>query len=254
MKICGGGWDAELPGLWIGKYEVSQSDAGTTKDEMGNSGIIQIKPGVTSWRNITIGQMYENAKKYSTELKSHMLKNSEWGAVVYLTHSKYGRNGTEVTKNNNSNFITGNAGDTVNATESTNINQYNTKKGMLASSTGNVYGIYDLSGGAWEYVASYHSKGTDLSYGSTFANGIDDEYSTSYEGDDIEVYFKYGDATKETMKWNNDIVGFVDQKHPFFAKGGYCLYNNAEAGIFAFGNDYGDKREYLSFRVALVIY
>src|SRR5699024_5953484 len=103
-----GGWTEELPGIWVGKYETSQSDAGTTN--MGSSGIVQIKPNVTSWRGMTIGEMYEKAKAYSTELKSHMLKNSEWGAVAYLTHSKYGRNRTEIAINNSSDYITGTSG------------------------------------------------------------------------------------------------------------------------------------------------
>ncbi|MEG1142957.1 MAG: hypothetical protein RSE41_11055, partial [Clostridia bacterium] len=30
---------------------------------------------------------------------------------------------------------------------------YNTAGGYLASTTGNISGIYDMSGGAWEYVA-----------------------------------------------------------------------------------------------------
>ena len=84
-----GGWDSELTGIWVGKYETAKSDAGTTRDEMGNSMKIMIQPGVTSWRKTTIGDMYIYAKEYSTELNSHMLKNSEWGAIAYLTYSKY---------------------------------------------------------------------------------------------------------------------------------------------------------------------
>ena len=32
---------------------------------------------------------------------------------------------------------------------------YNTKIEYLASTTGNISGIYDINGGAWEYMASY---------------------------------------------------------------------------------------------------
>ena len=32
--------------------------------------------------------------------EAHLMKNSEWGAVAYLTQSKYGRNGVEITINN----------------------------------------------------------------------------------------------------------------------------------------------------------
>ena len=90
----GGGWDEELPGIWIGKYEAARSDGeGSTP---GSATTIKVQPGVASYRNINIGNMYTYAKAYATELKSHMLKNSEWGAVAYLTESKYGKNGTEI--------------------------------------------------------------------------------------------------------------------------------------------------------------
>ena len=89
-----GEWNEELTGIWIGKYEAARSDtAGSTQ---GSATTIKVQPGVTSFRTIIIGNMYTYAKAYSTELKSHMLKNSEWGAVAYLTESKYGRNGTEI--------------------------------------------------------------------------------------------------------------------------------------------------------------
>ena len=252
MKIYGGGWDTELSGIWIGKYEASQSDAGTTVNDIGNSGIIQVKPNVTSWRGITIGQMYDKAKEYSQGLKSHMLKNSEWGAVTYLTHSKYGRNTTEVTINNNSNHLTGNAGDSIDATESTNTNAYNTDKGILASSTGNVYGIYDLSGGAYEYTAAYYREGTTLSNGNSFTNGTSDEYSTVYDGTSLDNDYKLGDATKETEGWNNDNASFIRSYNPFFDRGGY--YNDASiAGIHFFSNYNGSSHNDCGFRLCLVI-
>ena len=55
-----------------------RSDAGTTSDDTGSSEIIRIQPNVTSWRSTKIGEMYDKAKAYATDLKSHMLKNSEW--------------------------------------------------------------------------------------------------------------------------------------------------------------------------------
>ena len=64
-------------------------------------------------------------------MSSHMMKNSEWGAVAYLTHSKYGLDGKEIAINDNSNYTGGGRGEAY----KTNINQ---------SSTGNVYGIYYL--------------------------------------------------------------------------------------------------------------
>jgi hypothetical protein len=98
-----------------------------------------------------------------TTYDTHMMKNTEWGAVAYLSQSKYGKYGNttysgvdkEVAINNCSTFITGIAGDTVSASSSSTTcttNTYNTTKGITASTTGNISGIYDMSGGSWEYV------------------------------------------------------------------------------------------------------
>ena len=247
-----GGWTEELPGIWIGKYEVSQSDAGTTKDEMGSSGIIQVKPNVTSWRSMTIGEMYNKAKSYSPELQSHMLKNSEWGAVAYLTHSKYGRNGTEVAINNSSDYITGSSGGTANASSSDATYEYNDMtNGVLASSTGNVYGIYDLSGGAYEYVASYYSGSSNLSNGSQLVNETNREYVTTYDGTDVDTDYKQGDATKETKSWNGDDAFFVNSFNPFFVRGGF-YYNTSYAGVFNFSYN-GSSKSNVGVRVCLAV-
>ena len=260
-----GGWDSELTGIWVGKYETSLVDTSNkenitnvvTDDEAtGNillseveNRAIAVKPGMSSWRNITIGKMYTNARVYSTSLNSHMLKNSEWGAVVYLTHSQYGRNGHEVTINNSSNYITGSAGNSISAEEDVGTtNEYWSKQGVLASSTGNVYGVYDLVGGAWEYLASYLLSG-DFSYAdSSFVNKISDRYSMAYS----EQRGKLGDATIETEGWHSDIAYFVDFDSPFFGRGGYYI-TSSDAGIFNFYRGNGSIYIMGSFRICLAI-
>ena len=242
-----GGWNGELPGIWVGKYETARSDSeGTTQ---GTSTKIKVQPGVTSWRNTKIGDMYTYAKAYSPNLNSHMLKNSEWGAVAYLTESKYGRNGTEVTINNSSDYITGSAGNSVSADEDVGTtSEYWSPQGVLASSTGNVYGIYDLSGGALEYVASYLANG-DFSYAnSTFTNNVSDKYSTAYavaEG-------KTGDATSETEGWHGDSAVFVYSIGPFFRRGG-DYDSGTIAGVFCFGRNDGDSSGNAGFRMCLAV-
>lgn len=37
---------------------------------------------------------------------------------------------------------------------------YNTETGVKASTTGNITGIYDMSGGLWEYMAAYSGVGS----------------------------------------------------------------------------------------------
>ena len=114
-----------------------------------------------------IKNMQNNGNEYglssdTSKVDSHMLKNIEWGAVAYLTHSDYGRcsNGScsEIGINNyysgsgsSRQYKTG-CGANAGSSSSTTCNEYTTSLGMNASSTGNIYGIYDLSGGAYEYV------------------------------------------------------------------------------------------------------
>ena len=257
--INNGGWREELPGIWVGKYESSRSDAGTTVNDEGTSTKIAVRPGVTSWRNTKIGDMYTYAKEYNTNLNSHMLKNSEWGAVVYLTHSQYGRNGTIVTKNNSSNYITGSAGNSVNAkTDEGTTNKYWSTQGVLASSTGNVTGIYDLAGGAYEHIAAYYngSPGTDLKdNGDSFAsqNGTSTEYVTVYTNDVEEEGYKKGDATYEISDLFCDTATFFNaSSHPFLRRGGNAVYG-VNGGAFDFCSSSGAVLDFCSFRVCLIV-
>ena len=217
--------DNGISGIWVGKYETS-----------GSSSQLKVEAGVSSLRNTSIANMYTYSKAYSTELESHLLKNSEWGAVAYLTESKYGRNGTEVTINNNGTtyYTGGGAG-----------NAYITNTPQ--SSTGNVYGIYDLSGNAVEYVAASYSNRSDIetTNGST-------KYATVYTGADVNTDYKYGDATFETSGWHSDFAFFVDSVYPFFKRGGSCD-NGDFAGVFSFGDYGGDRYSSESFRLALVV-
>ena len=237
-----GGWaeddgtPVKLQGIWVAKYEASRV-SGTT--------IPKFEPGVSSWRSITIGNMFTYAKGYNTTLNSHMMKNSEWGAVAYLTESKYGRNGTEITINNNgTTYYTGGGSGTAYVN---NTNQ---------SSTGNIYGIYDLSGNSFEYVAGYHKVGdsSKLQNGSSFtAKKVSDAYSTAYDGISESVNYKSGDATYETSNWNGDYASFGGSEYPFFYKGD-CIINNEERkGLFCSATDSGQPYSGASFRVCLSI-
>ena len=221
-----GGWDEQLTGIWIGKYETSsvEGNSNISSGDNTTTKTAQVRAGVSSWRYIQIGNAYEVAKAYAPSLESHMLKNSEWGAVAYLTESQYGRNGQEVTINNNGTTYYTGGGDG---------NAYVTNTPQ--SSTGNVYGIYDLSGNAYEYVASYYKDGNFSSANSTFTTGTSDKYSTAYDGTDVNTDYKYGDATYETSKWHGDNAVFVDSNFPFFDRGGN--YNSGSAaGVFYFGS------------------
>ena len=80
-----------------------------------------------------VGNPYKLSEKNS-EVDPHLTKNDEWGACAYLSKSKYGKQTEEVYINNNSNYITGIAGDTASASSSDSVtNTYKTAKGVKAS-------------------------------------------------------------------------------------------------------------------------
>ena len=167
----------EVSGIWVAKFEASPEGATTSTSNSEYNGTgkkLQVKPGVSSWSNIAIGNAYTVCLNYNSILNSHMMKNDEWGAVAYLSKSKYGKQNEEVWINNSSSFITGSAGN--NAIANTDVGtttDYTSTQGVKASTTGTVYGVYDMSGGAWEYVAGYvnNGHGNLTNYGSSLVNG-----------------------------------------------------------------------------------
>ncbi len=148
-------------GMWVGKFEPSRN--GGESDNIRNGDAIQIKPNVSSWRSIQVANAFYTSYDYKRDLESHMMKNTEWGAVAYLQHSTYGSQAS-VRINNNSSYITGYAANNEPTCGYTATNEEcnrycndgtcNTAypNSVLASTTGNISGIYDMSGGAWEYV------------------------------------------------------------------------------------------------------
>ena len=123
---------------------------------MNDSSKVISKPNVYSWREIQVANAFYTSYDYKRDLDSHMMKNTEWGAVAYLQHSAYG-SATSVRINNNSDYITGyqaNEEPTCGYTGTNEeCNQYcndgscNTAypNSILTSTTGNISGIYDTS-------------------------------------------------------------------------------------------------------------
>ena len=285
----------ELRGFWISKYEISSSDP-TATNGGGNVTNLTVRslPNVNSWRNIQVSKistviqnMQTSSNIYGlntsrTNTDSHVLTNYEWGAVAYLTNSKYGRcaNGscTEVIINNCETYVTGIGADTVSASQSsstctTAANKYNGAKGVLASTTGNITGVYDMSGGAYEYIMGNMSS-TSESYkfypsGSNFSSSWyttdTAKYVTTYAYDSSNstnqtAYNRgrLGDATAETLLsastsggWYSDFAGFPYSRYAWFVRGGYCSYGS-RAGVFAFSGNYGASANIFSSRAALV--
>ena len=282
-----GEWNQDIEGIWIAKFETSMETNGnhteTSSSSIGNvltnDSIKAVsKPGVSSWRYIDIGNAYKNGLNYNKNANSHLIKNSEWGALAYLTQSKYGRNKQKVTINNSSSYITGNAGNTVDASvASGTTNAYDTEKGVLASTTGNIYGVYDICGGAWEYTASVIPTGNTSiteSGGDIVNIKTSSKYITTYpiggstqEQTDISRSYSswnniYGDAIWETsnmlvdyVMWNGDSADEDSEiDEPFMKRGGSSTLGSL-AGIFAINDDNGEEyyQEDCTSRLVLIV-
>ena len=153
-------------GFWVGKFKTGYNGASAAKEaeqNVNDAGKVIIKPNTYSWRGIQVANAFYSSYDYKRDLDSRMMKNTEWGAVAYLEHSVYG-SVVSVRINNNSSYITGYQANNEPTCGYTGTNEEcnrycndgtcNTAypNSVLASTTGNISGIYDMSGGAWEYV------------------------------------------------------------------------------------------------------
>ena len=358
-----GGWDRELRGIWVAKFEagyaqgnndavvketnltysqtkllVSAAEAGNVEDRKtevearnwldGKYGSTQTTIKYPVFMGTTYSMNYINnsdafllAKKISaagnpyglsTVADSHLMKDSEWGAVAYLSQSQYGLNGTDIavnnvnlnsggkartssegktgvesvyvitgvtTNNETSKILNGTQEivDKINEVEGNTpttdgIYTWKQKTGIKASSTGTIYGIYDLSGGMWEKMAAYIANGNDNlnKYGASLTDNGTVTKSTKYtmayrkaEQDTIETNYKLnkdvlGNAIAETSiaatdnnSWYNDRSVFFANSRPFSFRGGYWG-NTQSSGLFNFNDGDGSCDHGVGFRAVLV--
>ncbi len=279
--------NTEVNGIWVGKFETG-----------GTATAPLIKPNISSLRNQTVSAEFTTAQRFGTStygmtsnVDAHMMKNSEWGAVAYLSHSRYGAN-REIYINNSSGYYTGRSGGNVGGstaintvyTSQTSTTLYNTsgfytwdgylleyntntKSGThdiskVASTTGNITGVYDMSGGAWEYVMGYYSP-AGSTWGATSSNnyaGFSSQPNSKYYDDYTATNsltacnggICYGHGLSEVSDWYDDRANFVNASYPWFLRGGH--YNNdSSAGTFLFYNNYGNALIYWAARSVLVV-
>ena len=247
-----GEWDTEISGIWVAKYEMSETA----------TNIVSV-PGQSSLRGLSISDMYIASKDVNPLYSSHLVKNSEWGAVAYLAQSQYGLNDTEIETNVSSGYYTGGGYGT----------SYKTNLGQ--STTGNIYGIYDMSGGAAEYVSSYlyYNK---MPYANILNESMNRQYGTEFTtvyncdtsgaSDPKKNYnynsSRYGQAIWETSEegyentsWYNDYSVFPNNyplvpNMAFLTRGGNYA-NGDNAGLFCFSSFVGNGDSTISFRVTL---
>lgn len=117
-----------LKGIWVSKYEIS-------KDGDSYKSI----PNVETYTNDSFEELKSITNNLINtydinDLESHMINNLEWGSALYLSHSKYG-----VCQNNGCNKY--------------GINDsYVSGSNKQDTTSGSVFGIYDMAGASREYV------------------------------------------------------------------------------------------------------
>ncbi len=265
------GVKTELTGMWVAKYKVSTNN-------------FEIKYDLSIKGYYVAANFYEdmvtNGKNYDLNhdaVDMHMIKNTEWGAIAYLSQSKFGicnsdgtctsSDGTILKVENNSSFIIGIASISAAITGyggtdenrfvdnlaweegSTSLHpdkyEWATAGSIKSSTNHNVSGIFDMAAGKGEYVAgiSYDSGNENL--GIPFFDTLDEKYVDKYfygtSSSDMTRYL-VGDATVETAGYNDDDMKMLSGTNYSFIRGGVTptVISN---GIFAYNsvyyNDYG---------------
>ncbi len=263
----------ELSGIWVGKFETSSSNP-SAGNGGGNTTSLDpmIKPNVTSWRNINVSNAFNVSLKmndegnrygFSSNVDTHMIKNSEWAVVAYLSQSRYGKLGNEnfkgankeVYQNKSNSYITGCSYGAPNGTSYGCQYTYDVDiNGVGASTTGTIYGIYDMSGGAVEFVMGNYN---DLIGYSGFSNPltIDSKYYNKYTSNDVGIACNgrecLSHSLSETVGWYNDYHSMVTEMAPWLIRGGGNS-NSDDAGVFYFALNEGDA-SYGAFSFRLVM-
>ena len=277
--------DKELTGIWVGKFETSGTASAPT-----------IKAGLDSLVNQNVSTQFATSQKFTSgttylthicisKVDAHMMKNTEWGAVAYLKQSKYGLGLTDIgdnAYNNNYQFKAGcgPASETDLTSKTTTCTSYTSTAGVKSSTTGNIYGVYDMAGGASEYVMGVVQDNTNTStpmsgYSTSSNSGFTGKvYAsgnyTSYTGTafpsskyydlydfgttniDSSAYARriLGDATSETRGWYSDNMYIAYAEHPWFDRGG-SADDGAWEGVFYANMYVGSPHVFYSFRSVL---
>ncbi len=268
--------DTELSGIWVGKFETSSSNPSASNGGDNTTSLdAMIKPNVTSWRNINVSnafavaqKMNDNGNRYglTTNADTHMMKNSEWAVVAYLSQSAYGKLGNsnfsgankEIYQNKSNSFITGCSYGTPSNGNTDYGCQYTydvNVSGTGASTTGNIYGIYDMSGGAWEYVMANYN---DTIASSGFTSMPESKYYNKYTTSDVNTACNgsacLSQGLSEITGWYNDYRTMIRDANPWMVRGG-SNSDNTSAGVFHFGttNYMGGAYNGHSFRLVMSI-
>lgn len=207
--------DEELTGFWVNKYEMTKSDN-------------------TALSNLDLSTFYKNIKSISINNNYHVIKNTEWGAITYLSHSKYGlcqNNKCQEMKPNNT-TIKGNE--------------------IKDTTTNNKYGVFDMAGSLAEFTMSnYANQSKELSLSPNSFKNIaipNTDYDLYYDNT-----FILGDATKEIIlndtSWYNTKNNFLNTTNNWLTRGGIANQENTD--IFSYNATTDTPSEYLTTRITI---
>ena len=313
--FANGEWNKEITGFWMAKFEAGYVGNANEPSSAQDSNIMLtinnqlmdyygtrnigkpikypvFKGNRPSMNYLEAGNAFDLCRDLTTDKNpyglnsntdSHLTKSSEWGAVAYLTYSKYGRNGKKITINNVSvngentiYAVTGYGAQEVNQAEDTSRNlktlitqnqqgDWTTTQGQFASTTGNIYGIYDLSGGSWEWMAGCLQEEGDYEEYKGGLKGPSDQYKSKYAGkvtNTGELNYlaepndkRVGEAMWETSEANNKSWetgwSFLGQTRQFLLRGN-SYRSESLAGLFSFGGQNVGYTATVSFRPILI--
>lgn len=280
-------------GFWIGKFQTSSNGNKIIPNVPSFTTTLE-----KAFEN---SRQYESVNNYyginiNNNLDSHLLTNMEWGAVAILSNSLYGKSGNSLyfddnnysfkrvyVNANNSSFYTGCSSNysinsnsfltsyTTSCIRYNDLNNYtHTSNGVLysigqvgpgASTTGTIYGVYDMAGANREMVAGlvndesydlindFDDKYFDLYSTNTYIGTINDSSNIS------ELYrYKLGDGIREHYRnfsdnglWHN---GYLKQSNI----GGVIVRGadaNSGKGASIFSSDIISLTETSAYRVAI---
>ena len=282
-----------ITGIWVGKFETSADTSSTcysssSINDCDNTNIAPyILPNVMSLRYQKVYNQFVTNQKFATYLTnstntdSHMMKNSEWGAVAYLSQSIYGKYGNsdytgtnkEVYQNDSRKYTGRSSGKSASMDFSEegkcyydNITDRGSGTGSCgagASTTGNITGVYDMSGGSDEYVMGYlttasstwgaTSSSNYAGFSSTPASKYYDGYTGTTSTTACNGGICYGQALSETSGWYKDAANFVNANNPWFTRGSFAGFmRETKVGVFNSSTDYGSSRSINASRSVLL--
>ena len=246
-------------GFWISKFEISGTESTPLSLPNKKSLDLDLNTSFNSSLNITTNNIYDIN---NNNFNSHLIKNTEWGAVSYLTHSIYGLcdgySCNDVKVNNSTEFYTGRSSGTDINTEELKPNKYgnynylgyiidnntgnittNIDSTKISSTTNNVYGVYDMAGGREEYAMGIMAtiNGNINPLFNTILKSIDNNYYNTYSySNESNTKYSYnrsilGDATGEIVitnnidngLWYNHYNNFLNNNQEILLRGGSSL-------------------------------